>query len=351
MRTASRGALSVPADEMLEILVFLSRSHVFGQQARMTLAEFDEAASIRVVAKSTADPEVLAYYWAAENRRPKLMPALIENPAIGEMQLMELASEASRELVTMLLASPRVMNSPEVLRALAANEHVTPQELQGIQNAPPPTVESEGEIEPTEPAGDVSTELEAWKQEHAAEIAAEEGKAFELTGTEAGAEEGEETAAPHPQAAPTQHPVADLPGVKVTLLQKVARMSVAERVKAAFVGSKEERMILIRDGSRVIQNAVMASPKLTDPEVEGFAAAKNLHENVLREIARSRRFMKNYSVVRNLVNNPRCPLDIGLTQVKNLLAGDLKDLRKNKNVSETVRKVAAKLFQDRMKGK
>ncbi|HYL93125.1 MAG TPA: hypothetical protein VEW69_08205, partial [Alphaproteobacteria bacterium] len=47
MRTASRGALSVPADEMLEILVFLSRSHVFGQQARMTLAEFDEAASIR----------------------------------------------------------------------------------------------------------------------------------------------------------------------------------------------------------------------------------------------------------------------------------------------------------------
>jgi hypothetical protein len=317
----------------------------------MTLAEFDEAASIGVVASSAANPEVLAYFWAAENRRPKLMPALIENPAFGELQLMELASQASRELVTMLLASPRAMNSPEVLRALAANENVTPEEVQRIQNLPPPSVESEGEIEQIEPVAGVSTELEAWKQEHAAEIAAEEGKAFELTGTAAGAEEVEEAAAPHPQAVPIPHPAADLPGVKVTVLQKVARMSVAERVKAAFVGSKEERMILIRDGSRVIQNAVMASPKLTEPEVEGFAAAKNLHENVLREIARSRRFMKNYSVVRNLVNNPRCPLDIALTQVKNLMAGDLKDLRKNKNVSETVRKVAAKLFQDRMKGK
>lgn len=351
IRTASLGALSVPADEMLEILVFLTRNPVFGQQARMTLAEFDEAASIAVVASGAANPEVLAYYWAPENRRPKLMPALIENPAIAEELLMELAGMASREMITMLLASPRVKNSPEVLRALAANEHVTPQELQGIQNVPPPTVKSESESEQTEPAAEASTELEAWKQEHAAEIAAEEGKAFELTGKEAGADEGEEATTPHPESAPVPHPVVDAPEGKVTVLQKVGRMSVAERVKAAFVGSREERAILVRDGSRVIQNAVMASPKLTEPEVETFAAAKNLHENVLREIARSRRFMKNYSVVRNLVNNPRCPLDIALTQIKNLMAGDLKDLRKNKNVSETVRKVAAKLFQDRMKGK
>jgi hypothetical protein len=124
-------------------------------------------------------------------------------------------------------------------------------------------------------------------------------------------------------------------------------MNAAERVKAAFMGGRDERMILIRDGARVVQNAVLASPKLTDPEVEGFAAAKNVHENVLREIARTRRFMKNYNVGRNLVNNPKCPLDLSLTLVKNLMIYDLKSLRNNKNVPDTIRQVAFKLYREK----
>ncbi len=106
-------------------------------------------------------------------------------------------------------------------------------------------------------------------------------------------------------------------------------------------------MILIRDGAKVVQNAVLASPKLTEPEAETFASAKNLSENVLREIARSRRFMKNYNVVRNLVNNAKCPLDLSLTLVKNLMVYDLKSLRFNKAVPDTIRQVAAKLYREK----
>ena len=101
----------------------------------------------------------------------------------------------------------------------------------------------------------------------------------------------------------------------------------------------------------LVQNAVLASPKLSDPEVEMFASAKHVSENVLREIARSRRFMKNYSVVRNLVNNPRCPLDLSLTLVKNLLVYDLKSLRQSKNISETIRRVADKLYKDKVESR
>jgi hypothetical protein len=124
-------------------------------------------------------------------------------------------------------------------------------------------------------------------------------------------------------------------------------MNAAQRVKAAFSGGRDERMILIRDAARVVQNAVLASPKVTDPEIETFAAAKNVHENVLREIARTRRFMKNYNVVRNLVNNPKCPLDLSLNWVKVLLVYDLKSLRNNKNVPETIRQVAFKLYREK----
>lgn len=125
-------------------------------------------------------------------------------------------------------------------------------------------------------------------------------------------------------------------------------MNVADRVKAAFIGNRDERSILIRDGARVVQNAVLASPKLTEPEVETFAAAKNVQENVLREIARNRRFMKNYAVQRNLVHNPKCPIDISLNLIKNLLVYDLKSLRHSKSVPEVIRKVAANLYREKM---
>jgi hypothetical protein len=51
--------------------------------------------------------------------------------------------------------------------------------------------------------------------------------------------------------------------------------------------------------------------------------------------------------MRNLVNNPRCPLDISLTLVKNLQVYDLKSLRHSKNVPDTIRKVAERLYQEK----
>jgi hypothetical protein len=44
-------------------------------------------------------------------------------------------------------------------------------------------------------------------------------------------------------------------------------------------------------------------------------------------------------------------LDVQLTLVKNLLNMDLRSLSANKNVSETVRKVALKMFRERTEKK
>jgi len=112
-------------------------------------------------------------------------------------------------------------------------------------------------------------------------------------------------------------------------------------------GNKEERYILIRDGSKVVSAAVLESPKLTDQEVETFAAMKNVQESVLRGIAGKRKFMKLYPVVRALTSNPRCPLDVALAMMKSLLVQDLRNLSMNKNVSDTLRKVAFKSFKEK----
>jgi hypothetical protein len=113
-------------------------------------------------------------------------------------------------------------------------------------------------------------------------------------------------------------------------------------------GNKEERSLLVRDGTKVVALAVLESPKITDAEVEKFATQKNVLEAVLRGIPMKRRFAKNYIVVRNLVFNPRTPLDVSLTLVKNLLVNDLRNLSGNKEVSETVRKLALKMFKQKL---
>jgi len=52
--------------------------------------------------------------------------------------------------------------------------------------------------------------------------------------------------------------------------------------------------------------------------------------------------------VRNLVFNPRTPMDVALGLMKNMLVADLKNLSSNKQVSETVRKLALKMFKQKM---
>jgi hypothetical protein len=48
------------------------------------------------------------------------------------------------------------------------------------------------------------------------------------------------------------------------------------------------------------------------------------------------------------VANPRTPLDLGLGLMKNLLAQDLKNISANKEVSETIRKLALKMYKQKM---
>ncbi len=212
--------------------------------------------------------------------------------------------------------------------------------------------------------------VSAYLAEHATEIAGEQDKPFqpvggvvELLGSDyfpvSENKEMEETAAekaPDESAAAASVAVAKAkaaaakaqPGKRDNTLQKINRLDVKGRIQLAMKGNKEERSILIRDGTKVVALAVLDAPKLSDGEVEKFALQKNVLEAVLRQIPLKRRFMKNYIVVRNLVANPRTPLDLGLGLMKHLQPQDLKNISGNKEISETVRKLALKMYKQKM---
>jgi hypothetical protein len=392
MQAAARGALSVPADEMIEILVHLANHNkVFGQLARMTLAGWDEKASLVVAANPKTPQEVLEYWAAPENLRPKLLPALFENPSLSKTKLAEMAATGSRDVVLAMRQSMRVQKFPEVMQALASNPNATRAESDALSAQVASLEESSvaggasaGEPTPThEEAGAVSDqEIEAYLAEHANELAQEGEKPFQPLGgmyelEHSGSETGdavveaksEEVGAPAvatpagsaPAAAPAPATTVSVAAAKPAMkkvkvpgseergssLQKISKLDVKGRIQLAMKGNKEERSILIRDGTKLVALAVLESGKITDGEVEKFAGQKNVLEAVLRAIPMKRRFAKNYNVVRNLVANPRTPIDVSLGLMKHILVADLRNMCSNKEISETIRKLALKMFKQK----
>jgi hypothetical protein len=394
MQFAAKGALSVPPDENLEILVYLAKHNkIFGDLARMTLAGWDEKTSLAAASNPRTAREVLDYLVAPENLRPPLLPALLENPSVADSELAKFAISASPESIAAMLQSPRVRASAGVLNVLRSNLYLKPDQSSAIASLlssspaePVPEAPSEQQVEEAvaveaaepsqEPAsaaidegGDVPDEaVSAYLAEHATEIAADQDKPFQpvggivdLLGTDyfpvsenkpmteiAGSEEKPAADAPSAVAARPKPAAGPPPGQRDNTVQKINRLDVKGRIQLAMKGNKEERSILIRDGTKVVALAVLDAPKLSDGEVEKFALQKNELEAVLRQIPLKRRFMKNYIVVRNLVSNPRTPLDLGLGLMKHLLTQDLKNISANKEISETVRKLALKMYKQKL---
>src|SRR5208337_449475 len=133
MQSAARGSLALPPGETLEILVYLALHHrLFGPQARLTLAGWDEKTSLAAAADPATSAEVLGYFVSLENLRPGLLPALAENPSVGEEALDAVAVSGSRSAVEALLTSARVTSSPRLLQALQSNANLRPNELAEI---------------------------------------------------------------------------------------------------------------------------------------------------------------------------------------------------------------------------
>jgi hypothetical protein len=378
MQSAAKGALSVPPGEMVEILVYLSTHKLFGEQARLTLAGWDPRLSLAAASDPQTAREVLEYMAAPQNLRPALISALLENPSIPEHSLVELVESLSRDAVDLVLASSRGSGSEKILRALSSNPN-----LSGIQSAAvddrlvslrPSASTAAAEIrdeilldttisEGIGPEEVLDENLAAYLTQHADEIAAEGEKPFQPIGgfyedfvpsTEEPLSEPPPTKAVA-AAAPADHkaPAAKkahtgLEQERGSALQKISRLDIKGRIQLAMKGTKEERSLLIRDGTKIVALAVLDSPKISDAEVEKFASQKNVLEAVLRAIPMKRRFMKHYGIVRSLVFNPRTPLDVGLGLMKNILVHDLRNLSGNKEVSETVRKLALKMFKQKM---
>jgi hypothetical protein len=289
-------AASLPPEERIEILAILAADSdgIVREKAAGTLLTQPLPNVIAALMRTDAAPEMFAYCAAEFPRRPGVADVLAKNPTCPIEVLRPVVRYLSVSAVQELFEDlDRLSTSPELVAALVESSVVTAEQRNQLL-----------ELQREEPEG-----MEAFM---------------------------EAVEAAEPDAAK-----------RVTLLQKISRLSVVERVQLAMKGTREARTALIRDNCRVVQRAVLQSPQLTGREVESFAAMTTLNDETLRLIAGNRKFRKNYAVTRALINNPKTPLEISLHLLPTITAQDLKLLTTNKNIPDTLRTSAARLKHQR----
>jgi hypothetical protein len=154
-----------------------------------------------------------------------------------------------------------------------------------------------------------------------------------------------------PTEVPAQDTAADTPAgeeseaARQGASQRLALMNVADRMKKAMKGTKEERAVLIRDPNKLVSVSVLSSPKLTGSEVENFAKLGNVSEEVLRIIGMSRAWTKNYGVIAALAKNPKTPLGVSLSFVQRLNEKDLKTIEMDRNLQQPLKLAVRKRLQ------
>jgi hypothetical protein len=120
-------------------------------------------------------------------------------------------------------------------------------------------------------------------------------------------------------------------------LQRIAAMTVAQRIGVAMKGSREERAILIRDPNKIVAVAVLGSPKMTETEIEGIAKMASISDEILRMIANNRAWTKRYGIIAALARNPKTPVAISMNLLARLTEKDLRSISADRNVPEVLR--------------
>jgi hypothetical protein len=133
-------------------------------------------------------------------------------------------------------------------------------------------------------------------------------------------------------------------GKRLTLNQRVMKMSISEKIKLATRGNKEARGLLLRDPNKLVCVAAIRSPRITDGEVLMCAANKACQDDVMRVIYNNRDWTKQYPIKLALVKNPKTPLALSMRFLSSLRESDVKDLSRDRNVPSGIASYARKMM-------
>lgn len=365
---AARGILPLPLNDLLEVLVALAQNDdpELAENALSTLASQDSNDLQNSFKSEEAAPQVLNFYAEREDLPEKIYEAILTNQNTPTTAIVKLA---------------RLTKSGELLEFISFNQQLlikTPAIIEAIVRNPYRSAEAERRasevkrefFEKERGAQQIADELRARGQEAAAEFV-ESGESemsledalflaehivvpdaetddswLSLEYIEDFYEETAEQRQANVSKILGELSVEDESGFsndRISMINRLMRMGMKDRVRLAMKGDREARNILIRDPNRIVAQAVVQNPRITEQEIEKIAAMRTAPEEVLRQISINRSFARNYNIIHNLVRNPRTPFANAVNILSRLQIHDLLSISKNRNISDAVRRQAGRL--------
>ena len=375
---ASRGVLPLPQADLLEILVsFAAGSDAeLKENARNALTEQSTDAIQTAVRSADVAPRVLAYFAAEDTLPAAVHEAILINPRTPADAVSKFARTTQNGQLLELISFNQqlLIQNPSIIDAIISNPYRTAE-------AERRAAETKREFfEKERGAQQIASELRARGHEAAAEFIenaefAEDMDASGMTAEDAiflaahievmdretddswlGLEfieeiyeesEAQRKAALDKILGELANEEEDIPGERISMINRIMKMGIKDRVRLAMKGDREARNILIRDPNRLVSTAVVNNPRITEQEIEVIAGMRAIAEDILRMIGSNRQWARSYNVMHNLAKNPRTPIANVITIMSRLQLRDLTGLSKNRNVPDAVRRHATRLLATR----
>src|SRR5215204_248304 len=371
---AARGMLPLAQNDLLEILVALAADTdaELAETARQTLSAQDNSAIKEAVRSTDVAPRVLDFFVDYAELPLEIHEAILQNPKTPEQSVVKFARKTTNGELLELISfnQQRLIKTPAIIDAIIASPYRTAEAERRAQETKREFFEKERGVQ------QIAGELRAQGKEAAAEFFETAEFALNPDETDLSFEDAillasmievpdaeiddswlsldlieelyQETA--EQREAIVNKILGELrfeedsvSSERISMLNRVMRMNMKDRMKLAMKGDREARNILIRDPNRIVAQAVVMNPKITDQEIEKIAAMRTVPEEVLRLIANNRAWSRSYQIIFKLAQNPRTPLASSMNILTRLQTKDLIAMSKNKNISEAIRKQSFRL--------
>lgn len=314
----AQGLFPLPPQELVSIQLALTRQDdpELAAAARSSLESLDPKIAADVVANS--DDTQLMGFFGDSMEHPVVVEAILRNRLVSENVLASMAPKLSPELQEILLLRQDVIvEAPSILDRLEENPDLSRFAQRRIDEFREHLVPAKPIAEPM--AEDQPEEAEVEVTEEEVEVAIAE--AMEI---------------------PAAGEIDEVTGLTEA---QIRSLPVPVRMKLARGAPRSLRAILVKDKSTMVAVAVLKGNALTESEVELIASNRSVAEEILGMIAKNRQWSRKYSIVHALIKNPRTSVGLAVRMTPRLSTRDLRNLSRDRNVSEAVRNTAARLYR------
>lgn len=358
---AAKGLVPLGPSDLMRVLFILlyDEDATVRDAAGQTALNMPERIAGSAFRDESVHPLVLGWYLDLFGSKDSYGELLVANPQTPDEAVERVAGAAGPRLAEHISQNQlRLLRTPGIIRQLCANpgvpvsvvdgmcEFAVRSGVTGMDDVPqmraayeqiygPSAASPAAPPERGPSADEMIQEYQQLQQEEAAVEAAESA---------ASPQPAAAAPAPVSRFAPKKEKEPDpvVEGKKLTLAQRVMKMSISEKVKLATLGNKEARTILLRDTNKLVCTAAIRSPRITDGEVLAMANNRAANEEVLRIIYTNRDWCKSYTLRLALIKNPRVPAAISMKMLGSLHEADLKELSRSRNVPAIIQQMAKK---------